>query len=189
MAVKLSFDERTWLLKCYSKVEDVFKVERRWRVEFGTQPPKRVTITWIRDKFDVDGTVQDVLKGRCGRKRSSSGNESWCNNAGFCAITKEVFEAMFSWDFIEKSSIHRILRAQKWKPYIPRLVHAINEDDPNFVSGSCTSVRKGKIFNTHLFGQMKPHLNLMLQLIGIIVCTGLRKPKHRVMERPSILQE
>ena len=24
---------------------------------------------------------------------------------------------------IEESSVHRILRAQKWKPYIPRLVH------------------------------------------------------------------
>ncbi|KAJ4429546.1 hypothetical protein ANN_21715 [Periplaneta americana] len=31
---------------------------------------------------------------------------------------------------ISKSSVHRILRAKKWKPYIPRLVHALNEDDP-----------------------------------------------------------
>ena len=30
---------------------------------------------------------------------------------------------------IQKSSVHRILRAQKWKPYIPRLAHALNEDD------------------------------------------------------------
>ncbi|KAJ4444689.1 hypothetical protein ANN_06486 [Periplaneta americana] len=30
---------------------------------------------------------------------------------------------------ISKSSVHRILRAHKWKPYIPRLVHALNEDD------------------------------------------------------------
>ena len=27
----------------------------------------KVTIRRIRDKFQVDGTVQDVLKGRCGR--------------------------------------------------------------------------------------------------------------------------
>ena len=31
---------------------------------------------------------------------------------------------------VEKSSVHRILGAQKWKPYIPRLIHALNEDDP-----------------------------------------------------------
>ena len=76
MAVKLSFDERKWLLKCYSKVENVVEVQRRWRVELGTPQPTRVTISIIRDKLEVDGTVQDVLKGRCGRKRSSTYNES-----------------------------------------------------------------------------------------------------------------
>ena len=75
MAVKLSFDERKWLLKCYWKVENVVVLQRRWRVEFGTPPP-RVTITRIRDKFEVDEPVQDVLKGRCERKRSSTDNES-----------------------------------------------------------------------------------------------------------------
>ena len=59
MAVKLSFDKRKWLLKCYWKVENV-EVQRRWRVEIGTPPPTRVTITRIRNKFEVDGTVQDV---------------------------------------------------------------------------------------------------------------------------------
>ena len=68
MAVKLSFDERNWLLKCYWKVDNV-RVQRLWRVEFGTPPPARVTITRIRDEFEVDGTVQAVLKGRCGRRR------------------------------------------------------------------------------------------------------------------------
>ena len=69
MAMKLSFDERKWLLKYYWKVENVVEVQRRWRVEFGTPPQTR-----IRDKFEVDGTVQDVLKGRCGRKRGSTDN-------------------------------------------------------------------------------------------------------------------
>ena len=32
---------------------------------------------------------------------------------------------------IEKSSVHRILRAQDWKPYIPKLVRALNEDNPD----------------------------------------------------------
>ena len=76
MAVKLSFDERKWLLKCYWKVENVVEVQLCWRVEFGTPPPTRVTITRIRDKFEVDGTVQVKLKSRCGRKRSSTNNES-----------------------------------------------------------------------------------------------------------------
>ena len=39
--------------------------------------------------------------------------------------------------------------------------------DCKFVNDSCTSVTKGTIFKTQLLGQMKPHLNLMAQLIGI----------------------
>ena len=55
--------------------------------------------------------------------------------------------------------------------------------DCNIVSGSCTSVTKGKIFKTQLFGQMRLHLNLMAQLIGIIVCTGLTKTPNIVEEK------
>ena len=57
-------------------MENVVEVQRRWRIEFGTSPPTRVTITRIRDKFEVGGTVQDVLKGRCERKRSATDYES-----------------------------------------------------------------------------------------------------------------
>ena len=57
-------------------MENVVEVQRRWMVEFGTPPPPtRVTVTRIRDKFEVDGTVQDA-EGRCGRKRSSTDNKS-----------------------------------------------------------------------------------------------------------------
>ena len=76
MALKLSFDEGKWLLTCYWKVENVVEVQGRWRIEFGTPPPTRVTITRIRDKFEVDGPLQVVLKGRYVRKRSSIDNES-----------------------------------------------------------------------------------------------------------------
>ena len=34
MAVKLSFHERKWLLKCYWKVENVVDVQQHLRVEF-----------------------------------------------------------------------------------------------------------------------------------------------------------
>lgn len=48
MAVKLSFEERKWLLKCYWKVGNVVEVQR-WRVEFGTPPQTRVTNNSTRD--------------------------------------------------------------------------------------------------------------------------------------------
>ena len=85
-------------------------------------PPTRVTITRSRDKFEVDGTGQDMLKGRCRKKRSSTDNKS-----------ADAIMQLFAWSpkkslwncsceiGMEKFSVHQILRAQKWKPYILRL--------------------------------------------------------------------
>jgi hypothetical protein len=64
--VKLTFEQCKWILKCYWKTENVTEVQRRWRNEFGT-PPTQVTVTKISDKFEVDGTVRNVNKGRSGR--------------------------------------------------------------------------------------------------------------------------
>jgi hypothetical protein len=44
-------------------MENGTEVQRRWRNEFGTPPPTQVTVTKIRDKFEADGTVQNVNKG------------------------------------------------------------------------------------------------------------------------------
>ena len=57
-------------------MENVVEDQQHWRIEFDTPPPTRVTITRIRDKFQVGGMVKDVLNGRCRRKRSSTDNES-----------------------------------------------------------------------------------------------------------------
>ena len=113
------------------EVENIVEDQRRWRVEFGTPLPTRVTITRIRDKLGVNGTVQDVLKGRCGRKRNSTDNES--ADAVMEVFTRSLKKSLRQCSReigIEKSSVHRIFRVQKWNPYIPRLVHA-NEDDPD----------------------------------------------------------
>ena len=132
MAVKLSFDERMWLLTRYWKVEIVVEVQRRWRVEFGTLPPTRVTITRIRDKFEVDGMVQNVLNGRYGRKTSPTDNESAdAVMHVFARSPKKSLRRCSHEIGIEKPSVHQSLRAQKWKPNIPRLFHALNEEDPD----------------------------------------------------------
>ena len=107
MEVKLSFDKPNLLLKCYWKVENV-EVQCRWRVEFGTTPT-RVTITRIRDKLGVDGTMQDVLKGRCGRNGSSTDNESAdAFMQVFARSPKKALRQCSSEIGIEKSSVHQI---------------------------------------------------------------------------------
>ena len=105
-------------------MDNVVEIQRRWRVEFCTPPPTMVSVTKIRDKFQVDGTVQDVLEGRCGRKRSSTDNESADAVMQFFARSPKKSLRQCSREIgAMKSSDHRILRAQKWNPYIPRLIH------------------------------------------------------------------
>jgi len=62
---RLSFEERKAVLKWYFKFENISEVQRQWHNEFGTQPPTRLTIACIRDKFEIDGTV-----GMCTKKDS-----------------------------------------------------------------------------------------------------------------------
>ena len=102
--MKLSFDERKWLLKCYWKVENVVEVQR--------PPPTRATIR-IRNKTKVDGTVQGVFKGRCGRKRSSINNEIVdAVMQVFARFPKKSLKQCSREIGFEKSSVHRTLRAQ-----------------------------------------------------------------------------
>ena len=54
---------------------------------------------------------------------------------------------------IDKSSVHRILQAHKWKPWVSILFHALNEDDSDRRLQFCewflhTSVTKGKILDS-----------------------------------------
>ncbi|XP_036359276.1 uncharacterized protein LOC118763655 [Octopus sinensis] len=60
MAARLDFEERKFILKCYWKYENAVEVQRQFRREFNKEPPTRVTITRIRDKFEADGIVQDA---------------------------------------------------------------------------------------------------------------------------------
>ena len=76
--------------------------------------------------------MQDLLKGRCGRKGSSTDNESAdAVMHGFARSPKKPLRQCSREFGIDISIVHGILRAKKWKPYIPRLVHALNEDDPD----------------------------------------------------------
>jgi hypothetical protein len=43
------------------------EMQRLWRNEFGTPPPACVTAAKLCDKFEEDGTFQDVNKGRSGK--------------------------------------------------------------------------------------------------------------------------
>jgi len=45
----------------------MLEVQRRWRCEFETTPPTQLTITRIRDKFEMYNTVNGMYKQQSGR--------------------------------------------------------------------------------------------------------------------------
>ncbi|GFQ65291.1 hypothetical protein TNCT_211921 [Trichonephila clavata] len=64
---------------------------------------------------------------------------------------------------LSKSSVHRIMKRCQWRSYIPRLVHALNDDDPDqrvlrVVLGT-RDVTKMHTFPQRLCGVMRSHSN------------------------------
>jgi len=127
---RLSFEERKAVLKWYFKFENISKVQRQWRNEFGTQPPTRLTIARIWDKFEIDGTVGDRHKERSGRPRTATTLAT--STAVLQQFTRSPQKSVKQCSHetrVSQSSVQRILKSANWKVYIPRLLHAMNEDD------------------------------------------------------------
>ncbi|KAI8788346.1 Protein of unknown function DUF4817 [Biomphalaria glabrata] len=122
--VRLSFEERKQIIKWYWNVA---AVRRQWRREYGTQPPSRLTITRLRDKLEIHGTVCDVHKGRSGRPRTATSGESTTAVLELFQRSpqKSSRQAARESD-VSASSVLRILRQGKFRVYIPRLVQQLN---------------------------------------------------------------
>ena len=64
----------------------------------------------------------------------------------------------------------------QWKSHVPRLVHALNDDDPDrrvqYLNGTWNDVSKLHTFQQRLCGVTRPHSNLMAQLIATIAPIG-----------------
>ena len=127
---RLSFEERKAVLKWYFKFENISEVQRQWRNEFRTQPPTCLTIACIRDKFEIDGTVGDVHKERSGQPQTATtlATSAAVLQQFTCSPQMSVKQCSRETG-VSRSSVQRILKSAKWKVYIPRLLHAMNEDD------------------------------------------------------------
>jgi len=125
------FEERKSILKWYIKFENVAEVQRKWKREFQTEPPTRLTITWLCNKFDTHGTICDVHRGRSGRPHTATSPASSAMVLErFTSPQKSATQCACETG-VSSTSVRCILKAIKWKVYIPRLLHAINDDDPD----------------------------------------------------------
>jgi hypothetical protein len=91
-------------------------------------------------------------------------------------------QTMCTWDTDQQSSAQRIVKCAKWKVYIPRFLHAVNEGDPDRRGQFCEwfkhKVKKKKSFWAKLSGLMNQRLSLMVQGIAITCVWGSRKITH-----------
>jgi len=128
---RLSFEERKTILKWYLKFENVVEV-RQWRREYATEPPTHLTIPCIRDKIEMHGTVCDVHKGRYGRPRTATSPASSAKVLEqFTRLPQKSTKQCPRETGVSRTSIRCILKTARWKVFIPRLLHALNEDNPD----------------------------------------------------------
>ena len=130
--VRLTFEERKFIIKCYWKHENITEVQRQFERQFQKTPPTRRTIAHIRDKFEADGTVQDINKQCSGRPRTSTnpnGEDQLLETLS--RSPKKSIRQLACEIGIPKSSVHRMLKRAHWKSCVPTLIQALNEDDPD----------------------------------------------------------
>ncbi|KAJ4428405.1 hypothetical protein ANN_24442 [Periplaneta americana] len=109
--VRLNFEERKFILKCYWKTENISEVERRFRMEFQRDSPMLLTIARLRDKFEDEGTVQNIHKNNSGRPRTStSPTREREVIERFQQSPRKFVQQAARETGLSKSSVHRVLK-------------------------------------------------------------------------------
>lgn len=92
--------------------------------------PSRQTIYRLSEKFDETGSVDDLP--RSGRPKSVTKEENIQIVSENFRVTPQTSQRRASHELdISRSSLQRIMKDLKLKPYKPRLLQALNEDDPD----------------------------------------------------------
>ena len=130
MAPNLTIDQRKWILKNYWQSQNYEDVRRVWFATFNTPAPSRRTIKSIKDKFERTGSVATAEKS--GRKKTVNTEENQMTVAlAFVNSPKKSTRRAAEELGIDRSSLRRILKSLKMKPYRPALLHGLLEDDPD----------------------------------------------------------
>lgn len=135
MSRKLTLEERKFVLKKYWKTENAQDVIRDWCLHFSTDPPTRLTIYRIRDKFEETGSVTDAP--RSGRPTMCTEENVATVSEAFARSPQKSLRRGSAEMGIKRTSLRKILTELNMKPYIPRLIHGLLEDDPDRRSQFC----------------------------------------------------
>ena len=115
------------------KLGNTVEVHRQWGCGYAIEPPTRLTIARIRDKSETHGTVWDVHKGRSGKNcRTKSPASSAEVLEQFTLSPQKPAKQCARDTGVSRISIRLIFKRARWKVFIPTLLHALNEDDPDW---------------------------------------------------------
>ena len=116
MPRKLTLEERKFILKRYWKTENAQNVIRDWNHYFNTDPPTRLAIYKLRDKFDDTGSVADAPR---------SGRPSVCTEQNLTTVAeayarspKKSLRRASAEIGIKRTSLRKILTKLHMRPYI-----------------------------------------------------------------------
>ena len=125
-------NERVMLIKLYYERKYPILIQRIWKTMTGRAPPDRKTITTLVKKFESTGSVLNDTR-RSGRPIVSTSEDNVekvkCHMAEHpTSSTRRTSDELN----MSQSTVQRIVRGNlKLKPYRPRLIHELNEDDPD----------------------------------------------------------
>lgn len=125
---QLSLNEKTWIIKHMYRLEYPVNVQRLWSKEMNNNPPDRKTIRSLLNKFEQTGSVLNIDPP--GRPVSVTDEDAKDKVLSVLEREPQTSPRRMSVELnVSRSSIQRIYKSLGFKPYIPRLVHALNEDD------------------------------------------------------------
>ena len=98
-------------------------------LHFSTDPPTRLTIYQIRDEFEETGSVSDAP--RSGRPTMCTKENVDTVSEAYARSPQKSLRRGSAEMGIKRTSLRKILTELNMKPYIPRLIHGLLEDDSN----------------------------------------------------------
>lgn len=129
MANRLLIDDKINIVKCYYSTQNFHEVHRRWSSFSANPKPTVANIRNVVAKFEATGSVENVKQP--GRPVSANTPELQAAVAESLANSPKKSTRRLS---IELGTSHvtvlRALRQLNYRPYRPRLLHGLLEDDP-----------------------------------------------------------
>ena len=160
-----------------------------WMAKYGDPIPANSTFSRLVQKFEETGSVADAHKAHSGRPRSTLNVETVSDIHSILMEEPTTSQRrLVQLTGIPKTSVQRAIKLAGLKPYRPRLLHAINEDDPDRRLEYCDSMmdmirRDATILDRILFSdEAKFHLSGLVNRHNCVYYAD--EQPHILMDQP-----